>query len=104
MGDVATNYHAVSLKIKSVLDSTNAECSDEVANEGRDSTVAGMDTTDDESQVSLSCQQDLCLLVPFIMVLAKYCNSYNVSRRLLILLSSLIGLSPVRPFVGEQDV
>ncbi|KAK9863515.1 hypothetical protein WJX84_009443 [Apatococcus fuscideae] len=50
VGDVSTNYHAVSLKIKSVLDSTNAECGDEVADEGRDSTVAGMDTTDDESQ------------------------------------------------------
>ncbi len=51
VGDVATNYHAVSLKIKSVLDSTNADGGDAMADEGRDSTVAGMDTTDDESQV-----------------------------------------------------
>ena len=62
VGDIATNYHAVSLKIKSVLDSTNAECGDEIADEGRDSTVAGMDTTDDESQVRLSSQQGLCCL------------------------------------------
>ena len=60
VGEVATNYHAVSLKIKSVLDSTNAECGDEVADEGRDSTVAGMDTTDDESQVCF-----MLLLGPF---------------------------------------
>ena len=62
VGDVATNYHAVSLKIKSVLDSTNAECDDEIADEGRDSTVAAMDTTDDESQVSLSSPLDSCCL------------------------------------------
>ena len=58
VGDVATNYHAVSLRIKSVLDSTNAELDNDIGHEGRDSTVAGAETTDDESQVFghlLSC-------------------------------------------------